>query len=130
MRDGISVGTLNEVAFAYLKKFGSGNVLAEAQKPQGWEETGSVSRDIPGVGFSAYSSSGGFHTYEMETDALNEIGHTGFRFDAMGMAALLHDFATDAEFRARVKQEFSGTKALFADYVQALKKAYPVPVVK
>ena len=129
MRDGISVGALNEVAFAYLKKFGSTQVIAEPQKPQGWEETGSVSRDIPGVGFSAYSSSGGFHTYEMETDALNEIGHTGFRFDAMGMAALLHDFATDAEFRARVKQEFAGTKGLFADYVEALRRAYPVPVV-
>ncbi|MBK8248699.1 MAG: peptidase dimerization domain-containing protein [Gemmatimonadetes bacterium] len=129
MRDGISVGALNEVAFAYLKKFGSTQVVAEPQKPQGWEETGSVSRDIPGVGFSAFSSSGGFHTYEMETDALNEIGHTGFRFDAMGMAALLHDFATDAEFRSRVKQEFAGTKSLFADYVEALRKAYPVPVV-
>lgn len=129
MRDGISVGALNEVAFAYLKKFGSTQVLAEPQKPQGWEETGSVSRDIPGVGFSSHSSYGGFHTYEMEADAMAEVGHRGFRFDAMGMAALLHDFATDAEFRSRVKQEFAGTKALFADYVQALRKAYPVPAV-
>ncbi len=129
MRDGISVGALNEVAFAYLKKLGATKITAEPQKPQGWEETGSVSRDIPGVGFSAYSSSGGFHTYEMEADALNEIGHTGFRFDAMGMAALLHDFATDEEFRSKVKQEFSGTKSLFADYVSALGKAYPRPVV-
>jgi amidohydrolase len=129
MRDGISVGALNEVAFAYLRKLGATQVLAEPQKPQGWEETGSVSRDIPGVGFSAHSSYGGFHTYEMESDATAEVGHRGFRLDAMGMAALLHDFATDAEFRSRVKQEFTGTKLLFADYVEALRKAYPVPAV-
>ncbi|MGQ0647880.1 MAG: peptidase dimerization domain-containing protein [Gemmatimonadaceae bacterium] len=130
MRDGISTGVLNEVAFAYLKKFGATQVTADPQKPQGWEETGSVSRDIPGVGFSAHSANGGFHTYEMEADALTDTGHHGFRFDAMGMAALLHDFATDAQFRARVKEEFAGTKALFGDYLVALKKAYPVPVVK
>ena len=130
MRDGISVGALNEVAFAYLKKFGATQVAAEPQKPQGWEETGSVSRDIPGVGFSAFTSTGGFHTYEMEADALTDVGHAGFRLDAMGMAALLHDFATDAPFRAKVKQEFTGTKALFADYVGALKKAYPLPEIR
>jgi amidohydrolase len=130
MRDGISVGALNEVAFAYLRKFGAARVKEEPQKPQGWEETGSVSRDIPGVGFSAYTSSGGFHTYEMEADALTDIGHTGFRLDAMGMSALLHDFVTDADFRARVKREFAATRALFGDYVEALGKAYPVPVVK
>ena len=62
MRDGISVGALNEVAFAYLREFGATRV--------------------------------------MEMDALNAIGHTGFRFDAMGLSALLHDFVTDAEFRA------------------------------
>ena len=130
MRDGVSVGALNEVAFAYLRKFGATRIKEEPQKPQGWEETGSVSRDIPGVGLSAYTSSGGFHTYEMETDALNEIGHTGFRLDAMGMSALLHDFVTDADFRTRVKREFAATRALFGDYVNALGSAYPMPVVR
>ncbi|MBC7895822.1 MAG: peptidase dimerization domain-containing protein, partial [Cytophagaceae bacterium] len=130
MRDGISTGALNEVAFAYIRKYGGTRVLADPQKPQGWEETGSVSRDIPGVGFSAFTSTGGFHTYEMEADALNDVGHTGFRIDAMSMAALLYDFATDAGFRAKVQQEFAGTKALFADYVSALKSAYPPVVVR
>jgi hypothetical protein len=46
------------------------------------------------------------------------------------MAALLHDFATDAEFRAKVQQEFATTKSLFAEYVAALRSAYPVPDVK
>jgi amidohydrolase len=128
MRDGISTAALNEVAFAYLKKYGATRVVNEPQKPQGYEETGSVSRDIPGAGFSAFTSTGGFHTYE--TDALNEVGHTGFRIDAMAMAALLTDFATDADFRGRVKDEFSSTKALFGDYVSALQKAYPLPVIK
>jgi len=130
MRDGISTAALNEVAFAYVKKYGATNVVAEPQKPQGYEETGSVSRDIPGVGFSAFTSTGGFHTYEMEADALSDVGHRGFRIDAMAMAALLHDFATDAEFRGKVKEEFTATRALFGDYVSALRKAYPLPEVK
>ncbi|MFM9012602.1 MAG: peptidase dimerization domain-containing protein [Gemmatimonadota bacterium] len=130
MRDGISVGALNEVAFAYVRRYGGTRVREAPQKPQGWEETGSVSRDLPGVGFSAYSSSGGFHTYEMEADALNDIGHTGFRIDAMAMAALLHDFATDAVFRAKVREEFTATQALFGDYLTALRTAYPVPVIR
>lgn len=130
MRDGISTAALNEVAFSYVKKYGGTRIQEEPGKPQGFEETGSVSRDIPGTGFSAYSSSGGYHTYEMEADALNEIGHTGFRIDAMAMAALLHDFATDAAFRAKVKQEFTTTRGLFGDYVEALKSAYPLPTVK
>ncbi|MEY4608715.1 MAG: hypothetical protein RL625_932 [Gemmatimonadota bacterium] len=130
MRDGISVGALNEVAFAYVRRYGATRVRETPQKPQGWEETGSVSRDLPGVGFSAYTSSGGFHTYEMEADALTEIGHTGFRIDAMAMAALLHDFATDAGFRAKVREEFTATRALFSEYLTALRSAYPVPVVR
>ena len=131
MRDGISTAALNEVAFAYLRKYGATKVLEEPQKPQGYEETGSVSRDIPGVGFSAHTSNGGFHTYEMESDALlDDVGHAGFRIDAMAMAALLHDFATDAGFRAKVKDEFSSTRALFGDYVSALRKAYPLPEIK
>ncbi len=130
MRDGISVAALNEVAFAYIKKYGGTNVVNEPQKPQGYEETGSVSRDIPGVGFSAHTSNGGFHTYEMESDALADVGHQGFRIDAMAMSALLYDFATDADFRTRVKDEFGSTKSLFGDYVAALRKAYPLPDVK
>ena len=42
-RDGIGVGSLNEVAFAYMKKFGGTGAIAEPGKPQGYEETGSVS---------------------------------------------------------------------------------------
>jgi len=130
MRDGIAESTLNEVAFAYIKKFGGTHVQDERGKPQGFEETGTVSRDIPGTGFSAYTSSGGFHTYEMEADALSAIGHDGFVVDAQAMAALLYDFATHADYRAAVKRELDTTKALFAEYVKALESAYPRPVVK
>ncbi|MEP7345746.1 MAG: peptidase dimerization domain-containing protein [Gemmatimonadaceae bacterium] len=130
MRDGISVATLNEVAFGYLKKFGGTKVQDEPGKPQGYEETGSVSSAIPGVGFSAHTSNGGFHTYEMEADALGSVGHTGFVVDAQAMASLLYDFATRADYRALVKKEFDATRALFGEYVGALDKAYPRPVVK
>jgi len=128
-RDGIGTATLAEVGFEYMKKFGATNVIPEPGKPQGFEETGSVSRDIPGVGLTAQSSLAPNHTYEMDADNLKEIGHTGFTIDAQAMAALLVDFATHADYRAAVKKEFDGIKALFGEYQAALKKVYAVPVV-
>lgn len=128
-RDGISVASLAELAFSYMKQYGAGKVLDEPGKPQGYEESGSVSRDIPGIGFSAYTSDWPNHTYEMEQDNLKPVGHNGFRIQAQAMAALLHDFATNEAYRAVVKKEFDGIKALFGDYLQALEKTYQVPVV-
>ena len=129
LRDGISLATLAEPAFFYLKKYGATNIQAEPAKPSGFEETGSVSMTIPGIGFSAQTSSFANHTYEMEQDALGEIGHHGFVVDAESMAALLFDFATQADYRAAVKKEMAGIKSLFGEYQEALKKAYPVPNV-
>lgn len=129
-RDGVSASTINELAFAYLKRYGGGKVEETPGKPQGYDETGTVSRDIPGTGFSAYSSTGTYHTYEMEADALGPVGHSGFVVDAQAMAALLYDFATRADYRAMVRKEFDGTRSLFAEYVGALGPAYPRPVVK
>jgi amidohydrolase len=128
-RDGISEATLAELSFAYMKKYGGTNVQPQPGKPQGFEETGTVSRDIPGVGVSSQSSNAPNHTYEMNDDNLKEIGHHGFTVDAETMTAILFDFATDAPFRASVKKEFDGLKALLAEYQDALKKTYTVPVV-
>jgi amidohydrolase len=127
--DGIGVATLAEVGFAYMKQFGATNVQPEPGKPQGYEETGSVSRDIAGIGFSAQSSSAPNHTYEMDADNVKEIGHKGFTIDAQAMAAVLFDVATHADYRAAVKKEFDGIKALFGEYQASLKKVYTVPMV-
>ena len=127
-------GILANFDFA-SRSFQSGEPISYSQyftpgKPQGWEETGSVSRDIPGVGISGWTSNGGFHTYEMEADALGPVGHGGFVVDAQAMSALLYDFASRPAYRAAVKQEFEGLKLLYAEYQAALNKAYAVPVVK
>ncbi len=127
--DGIGLATLAEVGFQYMKNFGATGVQPEPGKPQGYEETGSVSRDIPGVGFSAQSSTSSNHTYEMDADNLKEIGHKGFTVDAQAMTAVLFDFATQADYRAAVKKEFDGIKVLFGEYQAALKKTYTVPNV-
>jgi hypothetical protein len=129
LRDGISVATLGEVGMAYMKQFGATNIVEEPGKPQGYEETGSVSSAIPGLGFAAQTSTAANHTYEMETDALAEIGHKGFVVDAESMAALLFDFATHADYRAAVKREFEGIRALFGEYQEALKRTYTTPRV-
>ena len=128
-RDGISVSALSELGFAYMKRYGATNVMAEPGKPQGYEETGSVSSEIPGFGFSAHTSNAANHTYEMEADALTDVGHQGFVVDAQAMAALLFDFAAHPDYRAEVKREFDGIKALFGEYQQALRKIYTVPKV-
>ena len=60
---------------------------------------------------------------------MTEVGHQGFMVDAQAMTALLYDFAIHADYRAAVKREFDGIKALFDEYQAALKKAYPVPTV-
>ena len=128
-RDGISVATLAEVGFAHMKQFGAARPADAPGKPQGYEETGSVSSAIPGMEFTARSSNAANHTYEMEADALTEVGHQGFMVDAQAMAALLYDFAVNADYRAAVKREFEGIKALFGEYQEDLKKVYSVPVV-
>lgn len=127
--DGVSTATLGELGFAYMKKFGATNVQPDPAKPQGFEETGSVSRDIPGASITAQSSNAPNHTYEMDADNLTAVGHTGFTVDAQTMTAVLFDFAMHADYRAAVKKEFDGIKALFGEYQAALKKVYGVPVV-
>ena len=128
-RDGISVATLAEPAFAYMKRYGATNVLEAPGKQSGYEETGTVSSAIPGIGFSAQTSTAANHTYEMDKDGLAEIGHHGFMVDAESMTALLFDYATHPDYRAAVKKEFDGIRALFGEYQEALKKVYSAPNV-
>ena len=45
------------------------------------------------------------------------------------MTAVLYDFAAHPDYRAAVKQEFDGIKALFGEYQAALRKTYTVPKV-
>ena len=128
-RDGFSLASLAELSFVYLKQYGADQVREEPDTPSGYDETGLVSRAVPGIGFSAHTSNSTYHTYDMEVDALNETGHRGFVADAQAMAALMYDFLTHPEYRALVRREFEGQRSLFAEYLEALKKAYVIPAV-
>jgi amidohydrolase len=128
-RDGISVATLAELVFAYMARFGATGVVAEPGKPEGYEETGSVSSQIPGIEVTAKSSNFSNHTYGMLADATTDVGHAGFMIDAETEAAILYDFATHPELRDAVKTEFSRIQSLFAEYQRDLEKAYPKPEV-
>jgi amidohydrolase len=128
-RDGISTGAISELAFAYLRKYGATGVNPDPGKPQGFEETGSVSIALPGAEFTAKTSNSPNHTYEMEQDALSPVGHQGFLADAQAMAALLFDFATRPDYRATVKREFDTIRGLHDAYLADLRKTYlPVKV--
>lgn len=128
-RDGISVASLEELDFAYMKQFGATGIVEEPGKPQGYDETGSVSSEIPGAEITAKSSNWPNHTYGMLADATTEVGHKGFMIDAETEAAILYDFATHPELREAVKTEFGKIHALFGEYQAALGKAYPKPDV-
>jgi amidohydrolase len=129
MRDGVSAATLAELAFAYMKHYGGKKIDETPGKPQGFDETGSVSSAVPGIGFSAATTNAPYHTYGMEADALTEVGHQGFVVDAKAMTALLYDFLTRADYRAAVQKEFDGIRALFDEYRESLGKAYKKPDV-
>ncbi len=127
-RDGVTLGTLEELMFAYAKQLGATNVDNELSRPAGYEEIGGMSYDVPGVGVNVFSSRGTYHTHEMLADAFTPVGHAGFRIDAEIMAAVLFDYATDVVFREAVKSEHAAMRGLFDRYQENLKKAYAAEV--
>jgi amidohydrolase len=129
-RDGISIATVEELGFAYMKMYGATGVDETLNKPMGYDETGSVSSQIPGLAVMTQSSNFSNHTYGMLDDATKDIGHHGFLVDAQTMAAVLYDFSTHPEFRKAVNTEFTTIHGLFGKYQQDLAKAYPKPEVK
>lgn len=127
-RDGVTLGTLEEAWFAYAKKLGAPQLELEPQRPAGYEETGGVSHDIPGVGVSVFSSRGSYHTHQMLADGLGPVGHTGFRLDAQIMAGVLYHFLTDTGFRKSVQEEHRVLTGLFSQYQENLRQAYAAEI--
>jgi amidohydrolase len=123
-RDGVTVATLEELFFAYAKKLGAPGLQDEKGRPAGYEETGPVSREIPGVGITVLSSSFSNHTYGMRDDTFAEIGHKAFLIDAQIEAAVLYDFLTSAELRSAVKEEHRTLAGLQGEYLNALRRVY------
>lgn len=123
-RDGVTLGTLEELKHALEVALGAPGIVAEAGRPSGYEETGFVSRAVPGVGVTVYSSSAAGHSYIKAEDALKPVGHTGFLFDAKVMAGILYTFLTDPPFRQAVQSEHQTLAGLLDQYIADLKKAY------
>jgi amidohydrolase len=123
-RDGITTATLEELFYAYAKKLGAPGLKEELGRPAGYEETGSVSREIPGVGITVRSSSSPNHTYGMLDDTFAPIGHAGFLLDAKIEAAVLYDFLTQRDFRAKVAEEHHTLAGLQGRYLDELRTAY------
>ena len=123
-RDGLSLGTLQELAFAYANELDAPNINPEPSRPSGYEETGVVTKDIPGIGISVFSSRGANHTRGMLDDTFNEIGHTGFRISAEIMTSMLYDYLTRPELREAVIEEQAILAGLLDQYHDALRTAY------
>ncbi len=124
MRDGITLGTLEELYFAYAGELGAPEINPVPQRPAGYEETGFVSRDVPGVGISVFSSPAAGHSYARFEDSMKPVGHTGFLYDGKVMAAVLYHFLTDEDFRGAVQEEHRILSGLFGDYIQRLQDTY------
>ncbi|HSR41406.1 MAG TPA: peptidase dimerization domain-containing protein, partial [Longimicrobiales bacterium] len=123
-RDGITLGSLEELAFAYAVELDAPRRVEEPDRPAGYEETGFVTRDIPGLGVSVFSSSAPGHSYGRWEDSMKEVGHIGFLMDARIMAAVLFDYLEDADFRSVVQREHREMAALFGLYLESLERAY------
>ncbi|MGB1778409.1 MAG: peptidase dimerization domain-containing protein [Longimicrobiales bacterium] len=127
-RDGISLGTLQELAFAYAGELDAPRINPEPTRPSGYEETGAVTKDIPGIGISVFSSRGANHTRGMLDDTFNEVGHTGFRISAEIMSSIVYDFMTRPELRNAVAEEQVTLSGLLDEYHEALREAYAAEV--
>jgi amidohydrolase len=127
-RDGISLGTLQELAWAYAVELGAPELNPEPTRPSGYEETGVVTKDIPGIGVSVFSSRGANHTRGMLDDTFNEIGHTGFRVSAEILTAILYDYLTRPELRSAVEEEHTTLAGLLDRYHAALREAYAAEI--
>jgi amidohydrolase len=123
-RDGITDAMLEELFYAYAKQFNAPGLKEERGNPAGYEETGWVSREIPGLGITVRSSSYANHTYGMLDDDFLPIGHTGFLVDAKIEAAVLYDFLTQPAFRQKVVEEHRTLAGLQSQYLVELRKTY------
>lgn len=123
-RDGITLGSLEELVFAYAQRLDAPNINDTPQRPAGYEETGFVTRDIPGVSVGVFSSPAPGHSYERWEDSMKPVGHTGFLLDAKIMTTVLFDFLVDDDFRETVSREHAAMAALFNDYLDGLRRAY------
>ncbi len=123
-RDGITVGSLEELFFAYAEKLGAPNINPEPQRPAGYEETGFVTRGIPGVGISVFTSAAAGHSYERWQDSMKPVGHIGFLYDAQIMAAVLYHFLNEEDFRKTVAEEHRILSGLFDQYLERLRETY------
>jgi catechol 2,3-dioxygenase-like lactoylglutathione lyase family enzyme len=123
-RDGITVGSAEELFFEYAKQFGAGRINEEHSRPAGFEETGRLSHDVPGIGVSVFSSRETYHTHGMLEDALGPVGHEGFEIAAKIMAAFLYDYLTDQSLRDAISHEHAVLKSLLGDYEARLREAY------
>jgi amidohydrolase len=123
-RDGITTAMLSELWFAYAKKLGAPGIVEEKGRPSGYEETGFVSREIPGIGITVKSSTFSNHTYGMRDDTFAAIGHHAFLLDAQIEAAVLYNFLTSADFRRAVQDEQRTLAGLQDQYLAALRRVY------
>ena len=87
-----------------------------------------MTKDIPGIGISVFSSRGANHTRGMLDDTFNEIGHTGFRISAEIMSSIVYDFMTRPELRDAVAEEQVTLSGLLDEYHEALREAYAAEV--
>jgi amidohydrolase len=123
-RDGVTTAMLEELFWAYAKKLGAPGLEEEKGRPAGYEETGFVSREIPGVGITVRSSTSPNHTYGMRDDAFADIGHHAFLLDAQIEAAILYDYLTAADFRRAVVEEHRVLAGLQDRYLTELRTVY------
>ena len=106
-KPGISVGTLNDIAFQYAVDYGGDNV-GERRVPQQWEETGFGTIVVPGVHVSigtADTPEVAGHSQENADISVSAAGHRSLILTAKVMAASALRLIMDPELRERATAE-------------------------
>ena len=127
-RDGISVATLAEVAFAYHEKVRRDESEPEPANRKATRRPAACRATFP-ASDSAPIRPTGRTTPTKWKRMPYRCGSPWILVDAQAMTAILFDFATHPDYRAAVKREFDSLKGLHDEYLDALRKVYVVPKV-
>ena len=104
---GVSVGTLNDLAFQYAVDYGGINI-GERQVPRHWEETGFATLVVPGVhvtiGTEGIPEAAG-HSQASADISVSEAGHKNLILTAKVMAASGLRLLMEPELREKAKAE-------------------------
>lgn len=111
----VSVGVMTDLRFRYAVEYGGRNV-EHSQVPAAWEETGTLTVQVPGIGVHVGNPdipAAPGHSRRNADITLSPAGHENLKLTAKTMAATALRLAMDAEIAKKVKDEHAAWVAKY-----------------